>query len=95
MIAVTDLPIRQSMFRRRVERLLAAVDVHLDGSRPWDIRIHNERFFRRVMAHGDLGFGESHMDGDWSTARPLGINVFSKHVRAGARFDDPRDPTWG
>ena len=52
--------------RRSVESLLERADVRTDGSRPWDIQVHNERFFRRVLAGADLGLGESYMDGDWS-----------------------------
>lgn len=51
--------------RDRIQQLLAAADVRLDGSRPWDIRVHDESFFHRVLAHGSLGLGESYMDGNW------------------------------
>jgi cyclopropane-fatty-acyl-phospholipid synthase len=51
--------------RERIQHLLDAADVRLDGSRPWDIRIHDESFLHRVLAHGSLGLGESYMDGSW------------------------------
>lgn len=31
------------------------------------IAVHNERFFTRAVLAGDVGIGESFMDGDWST----------------------------
>ncbi len=31
------------------------------------IRVHRDAFFRRFMLQGDLGAGESYMDGDWSS----------------------------
>ncbi len=31
------------------------------------IAVHNERFFTRAVLAGDVGIGESYMDGDWST----------------------------
>ena len=31
------------------------------------IEVHDERFFRRTLLAGDVGFGESYMDGDWSS----------------------------
>lgn len=31
------------------------------------IRVRNERFFRRCLLAGDIGFGESYVDGDWVT----------------------------
>ncbi len=54
--------------RHAVESLFALADVHFDGARSWDIRVHNERLFKRVLAEGSLGFGEAYMDGDWDCA---------------------------
>ncbi len=48
-----------------VEGLLSQADVKVDGSRPWDIAVKDARFYRRVLAHGSLGLGESYMDGWW------------------------------
>lgn len=51
--------------RAHVERLIEGADIRLDGARPWDIRVHDERMFRRVLTSGTLGLGESYMDGWW------------------------------
>src|SRR4051812_44582311 len=51
--------------RRRLSELLKQADVAVDGARPWDLRVHDDRFFRRVLAQGALGLGESYMDGWW------------------------------
>ncbi len=32
-----------------------------------NIEIKNERFFKRCVLYGDIGFGESYVDGDWDT----------------------------
>ena len=45
--------------------LLAFADIRVNGARPWDIQVHDQRFFGRVLASGTLGFGESYMDGWW------------------------------
>ena len=45
--------------------LLASADIRINGGRPWDIQVHDRRFFSRVLASGTLGFGESYMDGWW------------------------------
>lgn len=55
--------------RAKVETLLATADVQLDGGRPWDIQIHDRRFFSRVLAGGSLALGESYMDGWWDCPR--------------------------
>jgi cyclopropane-fatty-acyl-phospholipid synthase len=45
--------------------LLAFADIRINGVRPWDIQVHDRRFFNRVLASGTLGFGESYMYGWW------------------------------
>ena len=54
-----------SRARRRLTRLFAEAGVEVDGTNPWDVQVHDERFFGRVIAHGSLGLGESYMDGWW------------------------------
>lgn len=50
---------------RFVEDVLSAADIRLNGDRPQDIQIRNERFFASVLSRWSLGLGESYMDGDW------------------------------
>ncbi len=52
-------------YERALAEMLAPADVRLDGSRPWDIRVNDERLFHRVLAQGTLGAGEAYMDGWW------------------------------
>jgi len=52
-----------------IETILAARDIRIDGDRPWDLRVLDERFYRRVLAGGSLAFGESYMDGWWESDR--------------------------
>ena len=51
--------------REFVEKLLAMADTKINGDRPYDIKVHNNKFYRRVIAGGTLAFGESYMDGWW------------------------------
>jgi cyclopropane-fatty-acyl-phospholipid synthase len=51
--------------RAFVEDVLSRGDIHVGGSRPWDIRVHDERFFRRVLEEDALGLGESYVEGWW------------------------------
>jgi cyclopropane-fatty-acyl-phospholipid synthase len=57
------------MFKGRLkaitQELLALADVKIDGDRPWDITIYDERFYSKVLRQGSLGLGESYMDGWW------------------------------
>lgn len=50
---------------RIVTELFAEADIEVNGMRPCDIQVHDERFFRRVLKDGTLGFGESYMLGWW------------------------------
>lgn len=54
--------------RTRVEELLNLADVQINGDRPWDIQVHDERLYARVMTQGSLGLGEAYMDGWWDCA---------------------------
>lgn len=55
--------------RAQVQDLLARADVTLDGDRPQDPTIHDDRFYARVLSQGSLGLGESYMDGWWDCPR--------------------------
>ena len=54
--------------RHQLSAMLAEIDVEVNGDRPWDIQVHNNDVFRRVIAEGSLGLGESYMDGWWDSA---------------------------
>jgi cyclopropane-fatty-acyl-phospholipid synthase len=51
--------------KQKVIDLLAIADIRVDGTRPWDIQVHDDRFYSRVLAKQSLGLGESYMDGWW------------------------------
>jgi cyclopropane-fatty-acyl-phospholipid synthase len=48
-----------------VRGMLSHADVQIGGGRPWDIHVHDARFYPRVLAEGELGLGEAYMDGWW------------------------------
>ncbi len=54
---------------QRMEDLVLAADVQINGSRTWDIQVRNDNLYARVLAQGSLGFGEAYMDGWWDCAR--------------------------
>lgn len=70
---------RTRSLRHRVETLLAQADVKIGGERPWDIQVHDERLFARVLAEGALGLGESYIDGWWDCER---LDEFFQRVLA-------------
>jgi cyclopropane-fatty-acyl-phospholipid synthase len=56
--------------QRRMRALFAECGIDVDGPNAWDIQVHNDDFYARVLAGGSLGLGESYMDGWWD-ARDL------------------------
>lgn len=64
-ISLTEVDMSLHSQKHRIETILAAADVHINGEQPWDIRVHDERLYNRVLAQGTLGAGESYMDGWW------------------------------
>ena len=60
-------PIRR--FSKELHDLLDSVDVQVGGQRAWDVQVHDNRFYRRLLAGGSLGAGEAYMDGWWDAER--------------------------
>jgi cyclopropane-fatty-acyl-phospholipid synthase len=47
------------------EGLLSSAGITINGKNPYDIQVHNKKFYQRVLRDGALGLGESYMDGWW------------------------------
>ncbi len=45
--------------------LLALADIQVNGPNPWDLQVHDPRFYDRIVQEVQLGLGESYMDGWW------------------------------
>jgi len=63
--------------KQKMQELLSIADVKINGKRPWDIQIHNEDFYQRVLSQGALGLGESYMDGWWDVKN---LDEFFNHI---------------
>ncbi|MBS1250529.1 MAG: Cyclopropane-fatty-acyl-phospholipid synthase [Chloroflexi bacterium] len=48
-----------------IRELLEHAEIQVNGPHPWDIQIHDSRFYDRVLREVELGLGESYMDGWW------------------------------
>src|ERR1043166_2357568 len=68
-------------FRPMVEALFNEAGVAIDGHQPWDIAVHDDRFYQRLLTDGSLGMGESYMDGWWDSQRV--DEMISRLLRAG------------
>lgn len=72
-----------------IESLLARCNVRIGGTRPWDIRVHDPRFFDRVLSQGSLGLGESYMEGWWDCDAL--DELFARCLKAG--LEDKIEPS--
>lgn len=66
---IEDLSIHDNQWYRIVHEMLGMADIEINGSRPFDIKVNNPDFFKRVLQEGSLGLGESYMDGWWECER--------------------------
>jgi cyclopropane-fatty-acyl-phospholipid synthase len=61
---------KDGKYKRLVEELLNLANVKINGNGPGDIRVHDERFYKRAITEVELGLGESYMDGWWDAEKP-------------------------
>ena len=73
-----------------VERILATADVRINGGRSWDLLVHDERFYSRLLGSGALGLGESYMEGWWDCLELA--QLFCRLL--GAHVDRDAHVTW-
>jgi cyclopropane-fatty-acyl-phospholipid synthase len=80
--AAAGTPADDASRRSIVEDVLARGDIQINGTRPWDIQVHDDRFYGRVLAEDSLGLGESYVEGWWDAEaldqfffRLLGIDL--------------------
>jgi len=51
--------------KNKVRTLFSRAGVTINGDQPWDVQVHEEKFYRRLLNEGSLGFGESYVEGWW------------------------------
>lgn len=60
------VPPENNHWYRICRSLLQKAGIEINGSRPFDIHVNNNNFYKRVLQQGSLGLGESYMDGWWT-----------------------------
>jgi cyclopropane-fatty-acyl-phospholipid synthase len=56
-------------YKSLVKELLSLANIEINGTNPWDIQVHDERFYKRAIAEVELGLGESYMDQWWDVKK--------------------------
>ena len=77
--------------KQRFQRLLEPADIRIGGHRPWDVQIHDDRLFARILATGTLGLGEAFMDGWWTCDAVDQMIHHAIRGGIGDRFGSPTD----
>jgi len=49
--------------------ILDLASIKINGNNLYDIQVHDNRFYQKVLAQGSLGLGESYIDGLWDCAK--------------------------
>ena len=55
---------------KAIAHIMSRGGVRFNGDRTWDLQVHHPRFYRRLLKEGNLGAGESYVDG-WGDAAAL------------------------
>jgi cyclopropane-fatty-acyl-phospholipid synthase len=55
----------QTRAKSYIEQILSQAGVYLNGNQPWDIQVHDPRFYSRLLFNPELSLGESYMAGWW------------------------------
>ena len=58
-----------ALLKKKYQALLEQADIKINGDRPWDMQVHNENLYKRVLLQGSLGLGEAYMDKWWECER--------------------------
>ena len=59
----------EKKYKKIAEEILALAGVNINGDKPWDIQVYNDKFYKRAVTEGELGIGEAYIDGWWDAER--------------------------
>jgi cyclopropane-fatty-acyl-phospholipid synthase len=54
-----------SRYRKAISKILDKAGISINGDNPYDIKVHNDQLYKRVLTQGNLGLGEAYMDKWW------------------------------
>ena len=84
---VSDMDVKETI--HIFNSLMEMAGITVNGNQPYDIRIHNENIYSRVLDSGPLGLGESYMDCWWECES---LDQFTeKLLRANLKYEIKRN----
>jgi len=54
-----------SFYEKTIKEVFSRADIRINGSRPWDMQVHDPSVYHILLKNGSLGLGESYMDSLW------------------------------
>ena len=48
--------------KEKLQQLLSYAGIQINGTRDYDIQVHDERVYSEVLSRGSLALGETYMD---------------------------------
>lgn len=66
-MSAIQLPTRSVDAEAIIRELFELAGITIGGTAPGDIRVHDPRFYERVLRDASIGFGESYMEEWWET----------------------------
>jgi len=80
-MVLTQVIEKTTDFKQSIQQWLAQADIQINGDRPWDIQVHNDQLYSRLIAQGNLAVGETYVEGWWDCLQldELMARVLSLH----------------
>ena len=63
--------------KNTIKKIFSLAGIKINGNNPWDIKVHNENFYKKVLAGGSLALGESYMNKWWDCKE---LDEFFYHI---------------
>lgn len=73
-----------------IQDLFQSVGIRINGDNAYDIQVHNEKLYKRILYETALGLGESYMDGWWDCQA---IDIFFERILK-AHLEDRIKQNW-
>lgn len=60
---------KRNIAKELITDLFSMAGITMNGDAAWDMTVHDERLYQRLLSQTELGLGESYMDGWWDCPR--------------------------
>jgi cyclopropane-fatty-acyl-phospholipid synthase len=54
-------------YKETITKILDGSGISINGHQPYDLQVHEEKLYQRILSSGSLGFGEAYIEGWWDS----------------------------